>query len=150
MIGHTADDDIRYLSNEKNNYSELHDTILFQIAAESIAAVGTSTLRDADYVALTAHRSPRHDDNEPLNEDLVNALTAYLGVSQDVKISYSQIEHEYGIEIWKNKSPKVAIRNVQSALELAGIHAEANYSIKQNGKTCKGVKLSTLVNEGKA
>lgn len=150
MIGHTADDDIRYLSNEKNNYFELHDTILFQIAAESIAAVGTSTLRDADYVALTAHRSPRHDDNEPLNEDLVQALTKYLGSSQDAKIPYTQVENDYGTEIWKKKSPKVAISHIQNVLELSGIHAEANYSIKINGKTCKGVKLSTLLNDGQA
>ena len=51
MLGTTPDANIRYISNEKNNYARLAETILFSINSNGeIEVTGTSPLRDQDYV----------------------------------------------------------------------------------------------------
>ena len=51
MAGFTEDQGVRYLSNEKNNYAPLQETILFTIDADGqIHKEGTSWKRDREYV----------------------------------------------------------------------------------------------------
>lgn len=55
----------RYLSNEKNNYAPLQETILFEIDAnEQIHKAGSSWKRDRDYIlgAETARSTPMRED----------------------------------------------------------------------------------------
>lgn len=50
MVGSTKDDDIKYLSQEKSNYSELDDTYLFCIASNgNVVYKGRSEKRYADF-----------------------------------------------------------------------------------------------------
>lgn len=52
MAGYTEDQDVRYLSNEKNNYARLQQTLLFRVDGEGqVQREGTSWKRDRDYVA---------------------------------------------------------------------------------------------------
>ncbi len=50
MMGYTEENNIRYLSNEKNNYDTLQQTILFSINEDGrIEKTGTTWKRDRDY-----------------------------------------------------------------------------------------------------
>lgn len=65
MAGYTEDQGIRYLSNEKNNYAPLQETILFTIDDnEQIHKEGTSWRRDREYImgAEQAKSSPMRED----------------------------------------------------------------------------------------
>ena len=42
-------DDLRYLSNEKNNYAELQKTYLFSVGKNKIEFKGVSDKRDFDF-----------------------------------------------------------------------------------------------------
>lgn len=55
MAGYTDEQGVRYLSNEKNNYAELQETILFTIDDSGQAIkTGTSWKRDKDYMQAAA------------------------------------------------------------------------------------------------
>ncbi len=65
MAGYTEDQGIRYLSNEKNNYTKLQETILFSInTAGQIVREGTSWKRDKEYMldAAVAKTAPKRED----------------------------------------------------------------------------------------
>ena len=65
MAGFTEDHGIRYLSNEKNNYAPLQETILFSIDGdEQIHKEGTSWRRDREYVM-----GAEHSKSSPMRED---------------------------------------------------------------------------------
>lgn len=65
MAGFTEEQGVRYLSNEKNNYAPLQETILFTIDSdEQIHAVGTSWRRDREYVL-----GAEHTKSSPMRED---------------------------------------------------------------------------------
>lgn len=65
MAGYTENQGVRYLSNEKNNYTQLQETILFTIdEAGQIRREGTSWKRDKEYMldAATAKATPKRED----------------------------------------------------------------------------------------
>lgn len=65
MAGYTENQGVRYLSNEKNNYTALQETVLFSInSSGQIVREGTTWKRDKDYVmeSLTARSAPKKDD----------------------------------------------------------------------------------------
>lgn len=65
MAGFTEDQGIRYLSNEKNNYAELQETMLFSIdKTGQVKAEGTSYKRDREYTqeATVSTSAPKRDD----------------------------------------------------------------------------------------
>jgi hypothetical protein len=58
MAGYTQDQDVRYLSNEKNNYTALQETVLFSIDENGLPEVqGTTFQRDRDFVSQSATAS---------------------------------------------------------------------------------------------
>lgn len=65
MAGYTEDQGVRYLSNEKNNYSQLQETLLFTINEDGQAqAEGTSWKRDREYTQESAANvaAPKRED----------------------------------------------------------------------------------------
>lgn len=65
MAGYTEDQGIRYLSNEKNNYCDLQETLLFTIDSDGQAqAEGTSWKRDREYTQESAANvsAPKRED----------------------------------------------------------------------------------------
>lgn len=65
MAGYTEDQGVRYLSNEKNNYAQLQETVLFTIDQDGQAQVeGTSWKRDREYTqeAAVNTSAPKRDD----------------------------------------------------------------------------------------
>lgn len=68
MAGYTEEQGIRYLSNEKNNYAELQQTVLFTINENGrLEKVGTSWKRDREYMqeySVAQSPSKREDCKE--------------------------------------------------------------------------------------
>ena len=65
MAGYTEDQGVRYLSNEKNNYAELQETLLFTIDGNGQAqAEGKSWKRDREYTQESAANisAPKRED----------------------------------------------------------------------------------------
>ena len=65
MAGYTESQGVRYISNEKNNYAQLQETILFSInEAGQIIREGTSWKRDREYMqeAVAAKAIPTRED----------------------------------------------------------------------------------------
>ena len=65
MAGYTESQGVRYLSNEKNNYSQLQETMLFSIdSSGSVSNEGTTWKRDKDYMieAVAAKSAPKRED----------------------------------------------------------------------------------------
>lgn len=65
MAGYTEDEGIRYLSNEKNNYEKLQETLLFSIDESGQAKPeGTSCKRDREYMqdAVLNVSGPKRED----------------------------------------------------------------------------------------
>lgn len=65
MTGFTEEQGIRYLSNEKNNYTELQETILYSFDENGlIQKEGTTWKRDREYMAetISATSAPKRDD----------------------------------------------------------------------------------------
>lgn len=65
MAGYTENQGIRYLSNEKNNYTQLQETVLFSINdSGQIVKEGTSWKRDKEYMfdAAAARSTPKRED----------------------------------------------------------------------------------------
>jgi RecA-family ATPase len=55
MAGYTGEQGVRYLSNEKNNYTQPQQTILFKIDDDGqVEATGTTWKRDREYMADSA------------------------------------------------------------------------------------------------
>lgn len=80
MAGYTEDQGVRYLSNEKNNYTTLQETLLFTIDNEGQAkAEGASWKRDREYTIESAASvtSPKRED---CKEWLLNELDKAGGV----------------------------------------------------------------------
>lgn len=65
MAGFTEDQGVRYLSNEKNNYAQLQETVLFSIDGDGqIVREGTTWKRDREYIqdAVSAGAAPNRED----------------------------------------------------------------------------------------
>lgn len=65
MAGYTEEQGVRYLSNEKNNYDQLQETVLFSIDADGqIVHEGTSWKRDREYMqeAAVNFSAPKRED----------------------------------------------------------------------------------------
>lgn len=65
MAGFTEEQGVRYLSNEKNNYAQLQETLLFTIDENGqLHKEGTSWKRDREYIqdADTARSAPKRED----------------------------------------------------------------------------------------
>lgn len=69
MAGYTEEQGIRYLSNEKNNYAPLHETLLFSIDPSGQAkAEGTTWKRDREFAQEAAFHmgAPKREDCKAL------------------------------------------------------------------------------------
>lgn len=74
MAGYTEEQGIRYLSNEKNNYSELQETLLFSINADGqITGEGSTWKRDREY-----QQEAQLNASAPKREDCKAWIVKYL------------------------------------------------------------------------
>lgn len=140
MAGFTGDDEVRYISNEKNNYAERQETVLFRIDKGLPRFVGFSQKRDADYVMETTRLKAEAD---PVNDKLIDALRAEANPFEAVKFSYDMFEEKYGALIWGGKQPKRALDKVKPTLEKLGYTLVVK-PLKIDGKTHNGFILQMV------
>ena len=84
MAGYTEEQGVRYLSNEKNNYEQLQETILFTIDGDGQPhPEGTTWKRDREYMQdATASRTPQ---NREKCKDAILALLEVNGLKMPSK-----------------------------------------------------------------
>ena len=122
MAGHTETDGVRYLSNEKNNYTALHETLLFSIDGEGqLHQEGTSWKRDREFQAESteARSAPKRDD---CKEFLVKTLEQYDG-----KLPVKELEKK---AVTAGYSPST-IRRAKDGLRIDGTIRFARASSKR-------------------
>ena len=81
MAGFTEEQGVRYLSNEKNNYTQLQETILFTIDdSGQLQKVGTSWKRDREYMqdTETAKSAPKREDCKAFILKELNEAGGYM------------------------------------------------------------------------
>lgn len=136
--------DIRYLSNEKNNYDKLQETVLFTIDDHGqIVHKGFSQKRDRDY-RMEAYHIEKPE--EPLNERLLEALKDAASPFDAVKFSYTGFEEKYGATIYGGKQPKKALDIMKPYMEDAGYSLIVK-NIKIDKKTAKGFVIQPVNDE---
>ena len=124
MAGYTDTQGVRYLSNEKNNYTQLQETILFSInAGGQIVREGTSWKRDKEYMleAAVAKSAPKRDD---CKEFILNALNNSPFKCMRVKdLEAKATEQGYSAKTLR-----------RSREELNSENATENYYLGEKGK----------------
>lgn len=142
MAGFTQDEGVRYISNDKNNYSALQDTILFKIDGGMPVKLGTTVKRDADFV-LEALYAKKGD--KPQNEELLKALRESAVAGDSVRFSYEDFRTKYGESIFDGMQPKRALKQVAPILSKEGIVLGLGENFRGPGKTCNGFTIETDV-----
>ncbi|WP_322176721.1 AAA family ATPase [Acutalibacter caecimuris] len=124
MAGFTDGQGVRYLSNEKNNYGALQETILFTIDNDGqIQKAGTSWKRDREYI-----QGAEHQKSAPMREDckafIMKTLTEAGGELPTVDLEAKATTAGYSFS---------AIKRAKSELK-----AEGKTRIFQTGSARKG------------
>lgn len=101
MAGYTEEQGIRYLSNEKNNYSELQETMLFSIDdSGQIRREGETWKRDRDY-----QQEAQFNMSAPKREDcknwIIGQLQAAGGDMETALLDGKAKENGYGFKTVK-------------------------------------------------
>lgn len=111
MSGFTEEREVRYISNEKNNYAQPQETILFSVNDDGqIQQEGTSWKRDKEYMAdfATAISAPKRED---CKEYILSALEETGG-----KISVKELEARAKNAGYRN----ITIRRAKDELKQRG------------------------------
>ena len=74
IVGYTGEGDIHYLSQEKCNYAELSDTVLYTIENGTVVFKGVTQKRDKDYVLENAQTTRTAPARNEAKEIIMNAL----------------------------------------------------------------------------
>ena len=140
MMGYTEAQGIRYLSNEKNNYAQLQETVLFSINdSGQIAREGTSWKRDREYMQeSTAAKAPttRADCKEFILK-LLETAPEHCIKSDDLTARAQANGYSYE-----------TLKRAKSELKKAG--TTENYAIgsAKNGDRVWYIRLKPTVEEG--
>lgn len=144
MAGFTENGEIRYLSNEKNNYAKQQETVLFSMNKVGLPEhEGFSSKHDRDFVTAANFIEKKE---APVNEALVEALKDEANPFEPTKFSYDSFEEKHGASIWGGKRPKTALDTVKPILEKAGVSLLTK-QVKIEGRNCKGFVVQNMNTE---
>ena len=145
MAGFTEDQGVRYLSNEKNNYAQLQETVLFSIDSdEQIHKEGTSWRRDREYVmgAEQAKSSPMREDckafiMKTLHEtggamptaDLDELITAAGYSFSSLKRAKADLKREGNVRYFHTGSNDRSVWHIQALTDLTSNFEELREDI---------------------
>ena len=139
MAGYTEEQGIRYLSNEKNNYEQLQETMLFTInAGGQIVRQGTTYKRDREYMteAAVAKSAPKKEDcKEFLISALQNAPNRIM--KSDDLIRMAQ-ENDYSF---------TTIKRARKALNMEGVTENYTTGSARRGDRVWYVRLRSMDEE---
>lgn len=127
---------LRYLANEKNNYSSLQQTVLFRMNGNGLPEhAGFSEKHDRDFIQDAY--SSTSSTPKPFNTALLDALEEAANPFEPIKFSYSSFEKIHGAAIWGGKQPKRALESVRAEFEAGGYDLVIK-TIKMDGEAQKG------------
>lgn len=136
--------DICYLSNEKNNYSKLQDTILYSINDRGqVVHHGFSEKRDSEFIAESCCKKK---PEEPLNEKLLSALQDAASPFDAVRFSYTDFEEKYGTTIFGGKQPARALGQLKAPMEEMGYSLIVK-RLKIDGQATRGFVIQPIGEE---
>ena len=95
MVGMTEESGIRYLSNEKNNYTAMQKTILFSIDDNAqVCVCGTTWKRDREYVqeTLASISAPKRED---CKEFILSTLSKCGGTAKTAELQQLALDEGY-------------------------------------------------------
>lgn len=111
MAGFTEDQGVRYLSNEKNNYTQLQETILFSIDDDGlIQRCGTSWKRDREYIA-GAEQSTAKPKRKDCRECILQMLGDAGGAMRTSELEQKTQDYGYAY---------MTVRRAKEDLKAAG------------------------------
>lgn len=132
---------IRYLSNEKNNYAQMQETVLFSIGEGGLVEHrGYSKKHDRDFME---ERFVPKKPAEPLNERLLGALKKAASPFDVVRFSYASFEEKYGATIYGGAQPKKALDAMKPYMEEAGYSLIVR-QLKIDGRNTKGFLIQPV------
>lgn len=120
MAGFTDEQGVRYLSNEKNNYGPLQETVLFTIDAEGqIQKYGTSWKRDREYVM-----GAEHQKSAPMREDckafIMKTLTEAGGELPTVDLEAKATTAGYSFSAVKRAKAELKVEGKTLQFHIGG------------------------------
>lgn len=136
MAGYTDDNGVRYLSNEKNNYTQLQQTILFTIDNEGQAQrEGTTWKRDREYMQdlTVANSAPKREE---CKEFILHALDEAEG-----SIPSKELESKAKAAGYSEKT----IRNAKDDLKNSKEIKYTSIGNGRKGKTWYIEKTGTII-----
>lgn len=102
MAGNTEENGIRYLSNEKNNYAGLQETLLFTIDENGQAtATGTTWKRDRDYMREAAPQKQSGSTRESCKDLIIDTLKLAGGRVLSNELEEMLSNNGYAVRTWK-------------------------------------------------
>ena len=136
MAGFTEDQGVRYLSNEKNNYAPLQETILFSIDSdEQVHKEGTSWRRDREYVLGAEHSksSPMREDCKAFLMKVIQEAGGAMPTADlegkaklagysftAVRKAKQDLKKDGAVKYFQTGSPKEKVWNIQALVEPEG------------------------------
>lgn len=136
MAGFTEDQGVRYLSNEKNNYAPLQETILFSIDSdEQVHKEGTSWRRDREYVLGAEHSksSPMREDCKAFLMKVIQEAGGAMPTADlegkaklagysftAVRKAKQDLKKDGVVKYFQTGSPKEKVWNIQALVEPEG------------------------------
>ena len=120
MAGFTETQGVRYLSNEKNNYAQLQETILFSIDdSGQIQQEGTSWKRDKEYMldATVAKSTPKREDCKDFILSVLKDMPGQYMKSDDLvkKHRNMDIRLRQLRDLVRNSSMSTRLKTIQQA-----------------------------------
>ena len=131
--GDANDPSLKYLSNEKNNYAPLQETVLYTISGdEGVRITGTTAKREADF--LREIKAGRKDVSHKIN-DCANAILALLEDAEENTMKTAVLDRllqDEGFSLITLKRAK-AYLSAQDQIEYfhTGFGENTTYHIRQ-------------------
>ena len=79
IVGHTGENDLRYLSHEKCNYGPLQDTVLFSIDDGAITYRGDTTKKDRDFMIKKSYDRKNKGAKDEAKDFILDQLKEHDG-----------------------------------------------------------------------
>ena len=143
-----AEKDTRIIVHTKSNYAEAGKSIKFRITKDGgcqwvgFSDITRKTLEDAARFRKTpTEMLNRENTQDTTNYALIEAIREKAVAGKIVNISYEEMKHINGSDIFGIMQPKRALESIISSLNNYDISVRTGKTVKYNGKTHNGFSI---------
>lgn len=115
VVGATGQENVRYLSHEKSNYSLMQDTLLVSLEGGKVTLCGTTKNKDRDYVLCGGGKKLRNPVLEKCMLEYVEVLRQHNGTWDSEKVKQALYAAHFG---------KSVVQKAVHALKVCGLIAQ--------------------------